>query len=237
MDKKIADKSSEIPLCVDLDGTLVNSDTLIESCLLLLKKNPLYILLMLIWLTGGKAQFKANVNQRSKLDATSLPYNEQLLDWLREQQASGRKLVLVTAAHANIAQAVADHLQLFQQVIASTPSHNLSAGNKRGELDKIYGIRGYDYAGNSRDDLAVCQHSRRAIVVNASSAVSTAASKLSKVERSFPRQHRTTTALLRAMRPRQWSKNLLIFVNILMAHQLTDGALLGATVFAFIAFC
>ncbi|MEZ5501330.1 MAG: hypothetical protein R3E50_01265 [Halioglobus sp.] len=107
------------PLCVDLDGTLVNTDTLIESVVLLAKSNPLYILAMLAWLFTGKARFKENVAKRTSLDVDTLPYNQPLLEWLRQQQLAGRALVLVTAANQRIAMAIGD-LAAVLRVIAST---------------------------------------------------------------------------------------------------------------------
>jgi 4-hydroxybenzoate polyprenyltransferase len=225
-----------IPLCVDLDGTLVHSDTLAETALLLLKRNPLYIFSMLVWLFSGKANLKEQIAARAEIDVTILPYNQALLEWLREQ-ADTRPLVLVTGANGRIANSIADHLDIFPQVIASSGRHNMSAGTKRDELDRQFGSNGYDYAGNSRDDLKVWAHCRRAVVVNATAAVAGRAAKLVPVEKEFPRLYDSSSELFRALRPHQWSKNLLLFVNILMAHQLSDQNLMLSTVIAFMAFC
>jgi 4-hydroxybenzoate polyprenyltransferase/phosphoserine phosphatase len=230
-------QSQGIPLCVDLDGTLVNSDTLVESSLLLVKQNPLYLFAMLYWLLSGKANLKEQIASRTTLDVTILPYNQKLLDWLRSQHTAHRPLILVSAANHRIAEAVGGHLNLFSKVMASTSTHNLSAENKREALDGQFGQGNYDYAGNSADDVPVWAHCKRAVVVNASEAVLAKATKVTDIECVFPRESKALPQLLKAMRPRQWSKNLLIFVNILMAHQLTDTAMMASTVVAFIAFC
>ncbi len=227
----------EPPLCVDLDGTLVNTDTLVESALLLAKLNPLYVFAMLFWLLAGKANLKEKIACRITLDVTTLPYNQPLLGWLREQRAGGRNLVLVTAANHRIADATSDHLQIFSRVIASSSTRNLSAGTKLAELVRLFGARGYDYAGNSRDDLKVWSDARKAIPVNAGSGLSGRAAKLAEIEVSFPVGHNTALALISAMRPHQWSKNLLIFVSILIAHKYTDATLLSSTIIAFVSFC
>jgi hypothetical protein len=91
--------NDRVPLCVDLDGTLVNTDTLVESAVLLVKINPLYILAMLFWLLWGKASLKEKIATRTALEVTTLPYNQVLLDWLNQQTATGRKLLLLTAAN------------------------------------------------------------------------------------------------------------------------------------------
>lgn len=225
-----------IPVCVDLDGTLVKTDTLVESALQLVKKNPFYIFSLLVWLFQGKAFLKDQIAERTKLDVALLPYNTDLLSWLRSLQDS-RRIVLVTAANAKIANAVADHLQIFSDVIASSPGQNLSGVDKRDELDKLYGRGGYDYAGNSSDDLHVWEHSNEAIVVDAKPSVLATVRATSNVARVYSSDKNIPKLVFKAMRPRQWIKNLLIFVNILMAHQLSDVALMMSTLAAFIAFC
>jgi len=232
-----ANKKEDIPLCVDLDGTLVNSDTLVETAFLLVKANPLYLFSMLFWLLSGKAHLKEQIASRTSLPVATLPYNQPLLDWLREQADAGRRLVLVTATNFRVADAIQAHLQLFTEVIASTSTHNMSASRKRDELVERFGRGGYDYVGNSRDDLEVWASARRAVVVNASPAVAAQAQPLEAVEATFPMSHNPWTELLRGMRPHQWSKNMLIFVSIFVAQTYTDAGLLASTVLAFISFC
>jgi 4-hydroxybenzoate polyprenyltransferase/phosphoserine phosphatase len=225
------------PLCVDLDGTLVNTDTLVETSLLLLKRNPLYFLMMFVWLLSGKANLKEQIASRTHLDVSNLPYNQPLLGWLREQRGEGRVLVLVTAANYRIANAVRDHLELFTEVSASSGELNLGGVKKRDELDRRYGKGAYDYVGNSADDLEVWEHCRRAVIVNARPSTIAKAASMASVEKEFPREFGQIRALIKAMRPHQWSKNLLIFVNLLMAHELANTGLLISTIVAFIAFC
>lgn len=150
-----------VPLYVDLDGTLVRTDTLHESVLLLLRASPLYLLRMLWWLLGGKAAFKRKVAEHACPAPEQLPYTSALLDWLRAQQAQGRPLVLATAADARIAQAVAGHLGGFADVLASNAGAerlNLSRQHKRAAIEqhaRAHGHSAYAYAGNSADDLPV----------------------------------------------------------------------------------
>ena len=224
-------------LCVDLDGTLVNTDTLVESALLLIKLNPLYLVAMVFWLVGGKANLKEKIANRVSLDVTTLPYNQILLEWLQKQLGLGRELCLVTAANQRIAHAVADHLGIFSRVVASSASNNLSARHKRDELARLFGEGGFDYAGNSRDDLVVWSICRNAVVVNAGVAVASRAEKIANVEAVFPRTSSEARALVIAMRPYQWSKNLLVFVSILIAHRYNEFELLSSTIIAFLAFC
>lgn len=229
--------ADEVPICVDLDGTLVRTDTLVESALLLLKDSPLSLFAMLLWLLGGKAHLKQQLAERVLPDPALLPYHKGLLRWLRDRKAEGRRLILVTAANNRIAEAVADHLEIFDQVIASCETRNMSAHTKAGELASRYGVRGFDYVGNSNDDLPVWTSCREAVVVSAPEEVAEAARGRAAVAAEFPPEVSPLRALLTAMRPHQWSKNLLLFVSIVIGQAFTDGALLAATILAFIAFC
>ena len=154
------------PLVVDLDGTLVKTDLLVESFLALLKQNPLYIFVCLLWLFKGKAYLKQQIAQRVVLDVRVLPYHDRFLDDLKTQHAQGRRLVLATATDERLAQQVAKHLQLFDAVFASDGNTNLSGVCKRDRLVAEFGAQGFDYAGNDWADLAVWSVACQAIVVN-----------------------------------------------------------------------
>src|SRR5690606_35440020 len=177
--------SSKVPVCVDLDGSLIHSDLLLESFLLLIKRNPLYLLLIPFWLLGGKARLKAEIASRVQLDGAWLPYTKPFVAWLKEQKRQGRALWLCTASDHRLAQAVADHLGIFDGVLASDGQRNLSGSNKAAELVKRFGEKGFDYCGNHRVDLAVWRHARAAIVVNASQALVAQARAVTEVATSF----------------------------------------------------
>jgi haloacid dehalogenase-like hydrolase len=174
-----------VPLCVDLDGTLIRSDLFVESLFALLRKNVAYLFLIPVWLMRGKAYLKHQIAQRVDLDVTLLPYHGPFLNYLREQRAAGRRLVLVTATHHKYAREVAAYLDLFEQVLATDDTTNLSGTDKRARLTVDYGAHGYDYAGNSRKDLEVWSEARRAVVVAPDRGVKTGAERLATLERSF----------------------------------------------------
>src|SRR5487761_2453390 len=159
-------QASGIPLCVDLDGTLVQTDTLAEGLFALAAdRRLLWCLAALIF--SGRAAFKQQVADAAVLDMALLPFNQELLDYLRSEKAAGRTLILATAADAAVAQAVADHLNLFDEVIASDGVHNLKGSAKAAVLVRRLGERGFAYAGDSRADLPVWQRAQSAVVVNA----------------------------------------------------------------------
>lgn len=227
--------SSDFPLCIDLDGTLTPTDTLHESLLLLAKEKPATLLALPSWLRQGKAVFKRRLADEVTLDCSVLPYREDLLAWLQAQRDGGRKLILVTAADRSIAEAVASHLQLFDEVIASEGGDNLSGERKRRALVARFGERGYDYAGNDTVDVAVWRSAREAIVIG-DTALQNAAAQVAAVGPTFPPQRASLKLWLKAARLHQWVKNALIFVPALLAHTIAQPAVLLDAILAFIAF-
>lgn len=233
-----APKPELIPLCVDLDGTLVKTDTLLEAALALLRDDPLCALLFPLWLLRGRAYFKRRIAERSPLEAASLPYNQELLELLRAARRSGRRLVLATASDEILARKVADHLGCFNEVVASDGRRNLKGRAKREELEARFGARGYEYAGDSRADLPVWEGAQRAIRVDAAGGLSAATGEQGWLQRPLApaAPARTAFALLRACRPRQWVKNVLLFVPIITAHKLGSPVMVGKALLAFLAF-
>jgi phosphoserine phosphatase len=207
---------------IDLDGTLVLTDMLHESALRALREKPLNSLRIPFWLLRGKAALKSNLADLTAFNPTSLPYNQDLVDWLKLQRAQGRKLILCTASDYSIATAISKHLDIFDEVIASDGVTNLAGSHKSKALEQRFGHAGFDYVGNSRDDLDVWQHARRAIVVNASVEVTKKAATYCKVERVFHSPPLGIDSWSRVLRLQQWLQNLLIFVPFLAAHQFTD---------------
>jgi apolipoprotein N-acyltransferase len=163
--------ANQVPLCVDLDGTLIKTDLLWESLARLLRRNPFQLLPVLFWWTRGRANLKRQLVRRVTVDPAALPYHGPFLAWLREQKAAGRKLVLVTASDHDMALPVANHLGLFDEVLGSDGKTNLRGANKLKVLIAKFGERGFDYAGNSSVDFTVWRGAREAVVVNASAAV------------------------------------------------------------------
>jgi len=155
----------DVPLCVDLDGTLLRTDLFYESLLALLARKPFILFLLPVWLLRGKAALKREIASRVNLDVATLPYNNQLIAELMASRH--RKRVLCTASDSALADKVAAHLGLFDLVLASDGERNLSGPRKAATLVEHFGERGFDYAGNATIDLHVWRHARRAWVINA----------------------------------------------------------------------
>jgi len=216
------------PLCVDLDGTLIATDSLWESILVLLRQNFWLSFLLPIWLLKGKAYFKHQISQYSSLDVATLPYNEQVLDFLKLNK--DRKLVLATAANQKIAQAVAEYLQIFDEVMASDEQVNLIGVNKRDALQKKFGT--YSYIGDSSADIPILQAAQEAYLVSPSPSLL----QQCPAKKIFVAPKPTLKTWLKALRPHQWVKNVLIFLPLMLAHQILDTAKLTDTMLAFFAF-
>jgi 4-hydroxybenzoate polyprenyltransferase len=224
------------PLCVDLDGTLTGSDLLYESVIQCLKHQPLLCLLWPLWLLRGKAYFKRQLAQRQNVNPATLPYNDELLDWLRKEHRAGRPLILCTASDEILARKVADHLGIFSEVIASDGAQNVSGARKCKVLVDRFGSQGFDYVGNSRTDVAVWRRCHSAVVVNASRGVVESSRQVAPVERIFPRTA-SKFAMVRMLRPYQWLKNLLIFVPIVTGHHIMEFRLVARSAVMFACFC
>jgi len=227
---------TSFPLVVDLDGTLVKTDLLIESLFSLIRRNFLYLFVLPFWLLRGKAYLKRQISERVTLDVSVLPFHRELLNHLKGQFAIGRRLVLATATDERIARQVASHLQLFERVLGSNGTINLLGRCKRDRLVTEFGEKGFDYAGNDRRDLAVWSSARRAILGGSSRRLSQRAGLIAEVEGVFHGRRRGIKSWIQALRLHQWLKNLLVFIPLVMAHRFRELDLLAKTFIGFLAF-
>ncbi|MYM91334.1 UbiA family prenyltransferase [Rugamonas sp. FT82W] len=233
--------ADDLPLVVDLDGTLIKTDLLVETASSFLIEQPWRAGSLLGWLAAGRSTLKARLAEDTRVELASLPYNEELLDWLRAEKQRGRRLVLATASHQSLADGVAAHLGLFDEVLGSDAATNLKSHAKREALVARYGERGYEYVGNDWPDVAIWRGAARAHVVSRSPRLIEAASQHGNLGRVMGDGRLSPLAgLLRAMRPHQWLKNLLVLMPLLAAHQYGDPlsvmhALLALLVFSLTA--
>ncbi|RMC99268.1 UbiA family prenyltransferase [Aquitalea palustris] len=228
--------NNAVPLCVDLDGTLIYSDMLHESTLSMLKVKPFAALRLPGWLLQGKAVLKEKVAAAGDFNPATLPYNQAFVDWLRTQHAQGRRLILCTASDQKIAQRIAEHLQVFDEVMASEGAVNLAGANKADALVQRFGEKGFDYAGNSSADIAVWEHARKAVVVNASATVLQDAESCVEVEQVFAGPNKGIAVWRRVLRMHQWLKNILLFIPLIAAHRIADMDAWLSLLLGFLAF-
>ncbi len=222
-----------VPLVLDLDGTVVRGNLLVETALAFLKAHPLKAFLMIVWLLRGRAVLKQQLAMRAEVDVESLPLNHELLAYAAEQAGQGRQVFIATAANRAIAEKVAKRIPFASGVIASDERVNLKGPAKASALAERF-ADGFDYAGDARADLAVWKLAHAAVVVEAMPAVAAAAGRIADVARVFPRKPMLKT-VARSLRPHQWAKNALIFVPLVLSGRLGDATALAATMAAFLA--
>src|SRR3989338_7965831 len=224
------------PIAVDLDGTLVKTDTLFELWLRLAKRDASVVFKSAWWLRKGLAYFKGRLVGQAQINVATLPYHLAVLDYLTTQRIADRKLWLVTARDSRIARQVAEHLQIFEGVMGTEEGVNLSGRNKATALVNKFGLRGFDYIGNSRKDLAVWEKAGTAHAVTNSDRLRRIVAKTTLVGKVWRSKRSALKAMWAAIRPHQWVKNLLLLIPMLADHQLNwiVGVKAGR---AFVVFC
>lgn len=221
---------------VDLDGTLVRTDLFVEAILQFLKKNPLNLFPVLLWVFRGIPYTKARIAQQIGLEAADLPYETDLLDYLRLQKEAGRHLILATASHRIYAEKVAAHLGLFSSVLATEEDRNLKGSNKLAAIRDKAGSDAFTYAGDSTADSPIWAAAGSGIFVNAPASDVAAAQAAGTAEKIIASRPPVWRAFIKSMRPHQYAKNALIFVPIFTSQMHLPAAGFLAALLAFICF-
>jgi len=222
-------------LIVDLDGTLIRTDLLHETFWSAFARDWRTPFKALRALFSGKAKLKAFLNRASEVDITRLPYNDTVIAYIKEFRANGGRTVLATASNQAIAQEIATHLNLFDEVYGSGPSHNLKGENKALFLSSRFGEKSYLYIGDSRADLHVWAQAEKAITINAGRSLRQSVQLINPNHEHIGSSNGALSTYLKAVRPHQWLKNILVFLPAFAAHQLESSVLLESLI-AFLAF-
>ncbi|MDR3741655.1 MAG: UbiA family prenyltransferase [Terracidiphilus sp.] len=222
------------PLCVDLDGTLIKSDSLQDAFFQFLRRFPLELWRVPLWLLKGKARLKLEIARRAPLDPARLPYNVAVRTFLQAQRRLGRPVYLATGADSALAERVARHLGLFDGVLASDGVTNLTHASKLRSLKERFGS--FDYIGNARADLPLLAGAREAMVANPTLPLRLALrTRRIPIAHTFIDRRPLLRSILKAVRVHQWAKNILLFVPLAMSHHFSLRAL-GAAMAAFFCF-
>lgn len=227
---------SKLPLVVDLDGTLIFTDMLYESAIQFLKKKPWGLFSLFFKLLQGKASLKSFLAKNVAIQADILPYNQTLINYIKQQKKMGQKVILCTATHSKIAENIASYLNLFDEVIASDANKNIIGEKKADILNQTFGKGNYIYAGNSKEDIPVWKSAQQAILVNTPKTVAKKAKQQNNILLTMTPQNQSVKTWFKALRVHQWLKNILIFIPLIAAHQLQSLAALQHLLFAFFAF-
>lgn len=221
---------------VDLDDTLVRTDTLWESFVLLLKQKPWLASLLPFWLFRGKAALKRRFAEHIHLSPSDLAYHDDVLEFLRDRKIAGAEIVLATAADTRVARIVADHIGLFSSVLASDGTTNLVGHKKLEAIRRHAAGRAFEYIGDSAVDIPIWQSADLAHIVQRGATVVRTLPPGIRIGRIFDHESPNLQTILRLLRIKQWIKNFLLFAPLLLAHQLTEQRLIWVALAAFFSF-
>ncbi|MBF0620983.1 MAG: UbiA family prenyltransferase [Magnetococcales bacterium] len=228
---------SDTPLCVDLDGTLIRTDLLVEGAFRLLRKNLLYLFLLPFWLLKGKANLKEQIANRVIPEPTRLPFHPDFLAFLKQEHQRGRKLILATASDRRYGNAIANHLGIFNEVFGTEKGINLAGNGKKRLLVERFGDGGFAYAGDARVDHAIWQHASEIIVVNPRPGVLKMLKQAGhSIHQLFDEKPGSLKQWIKALRLHQWMKNILLFAPLVAGHRFLNPDDLLNTTIGFIAF-
>jgi 4-hydroxybenzoate polyprenyltransferase len=222
-------------LVVDLDGTLLRSDMLFESFWSAFGRDWCGPFLSVAALSGGRASLKRYLANASAVEASTLPYDHEVIAYVKTWRQSGGRTALVTASDSGFAAAIAEHLEIFDEVHGSDGKLNLKGEHKGQFLEDQFGAKGFAYMGDAKADLPVWKRAAKAITVNAPTTLRREAENASDSVEHLVTHARTIKPYIKALRPHQWLKNSLVFLPMLAAHQL-DGETFLLSLLAFICF-
>jgi len=230
-------QQEELPLYVDLDGTLVLTDLMYEQFLALVKAQPWRWPQVLFWLSKGKARFKHEVSRRVDIDPATLPYNRPLLKDLKDLAKEGRAIHLATGSDQSIAVSVSEYLGLFEDILASDGHTNLIGKAKLDAIVAHNHDEPFAYVGDSGHDRVILAAASQAWLVRPSASLRQSIGKQGNIVKTYERRAHPWKAMLRAIRPHQWTKNVLLFVPLFSAHAWSELTAWRAAMMAFLAFC
>lgn len=223
------------PLVVDLDHSLVRTDTLVESVLDLGFRRPIALTRAMLLMLRSRTLFKRGIAELVTLDYATLPYNQDVVAFIQDRRAAGGAVFLVTAADQSIADGVARHLGLFDGAIGSDGAHNLKGEAKATALVSRFG-NDFDYIGDSVADLPVWDVCSDAYLVGSSGTARRKLERRGGLAGHFPAARMTPRDWVKALRLHQWSKNLLLFVTVFLGQHLSQPQVVLTTIAGFFAF-
>ncbi len=210
--------SDNTPIIVDLDGTLIKTDILWESLILLAKNSPLKLFFLPFWLSKGKAYLKSKIADSVTPDVSVLPYSSEISDFLKKSKTENRRIVLASASDERLVKKIASHLGLFDDAFGSTVENNLRGERKLELIKEITNENGFEYIGNEKADIPIWNASKRAYVYSSSRSLRNKVSEREKGIHFFRKPSPDIMVFFRAFRVHQWIKNILLFVPLVLAH-------------------
>lgn len=225
-----------VPIYVDLDGTLVRTDLLVESTLAMIRDNPISLLHLPFWLLRGRAYLKEQIAKRARLRFDLMPYNKELIVHLSAEKEKGRMLVLATASDQGIAHGINRHLGLFDRVMGSDGARNLKGKHKLESILQTQQGRPFDYVGDSSADIPIFEAARIVTLVDPPTHIARQMQRARKEHKVIRHPRGGAMAMLKGMRMYQWLKNVLIFVPLFTSHNWFDQVKVTHSLLGFLCF-
>lgn len=222
-------------LVVDLDGTLLRSNMLVESFWSAFGRDWRSPFLALVALSRGRARLKRHLALASAVEAATLPYDSRVIGFVQAWRAAGGRTALVTAGDRVFAKSIAAHLGIFDEVHGSDGKINLKGDRKGRFLEERFGRKGFAYMGDTKADLHVWKRAAKSFTVNAPASLCREAERVSESVEHLVTETKSVKPYIKELRPHQWSKNVLVFLPMLAAHQL-DGQTFFLSLLAFLSF-
>ncbi len=229
-----------VPLFVDLDGTLIATDVFCESLVSAVKLPLRHVVRLPLWISRGRPELKRELSQHVTPDAHSLPYHADVIEFIKSERQRGRPIILATATARRWAEQMAQHLGLFDDVLASDSQRNLKGPRKLEGIEdycREHGYTSFGYMGDARADLSIWRKAAEVYVVAPSAGLLSAVRRIAEPAGVFGRRPSRLRAVWKVMRPHQWVKNILLLAPLVLAHQVSDTSRLLATIWGFVAFC
>ncbi len=211
-------KEKEIPIFVDLDETLIKTDIFWELLIYFIKQHPLKLYLLPVWLLRGRSVLKAELTNHVAIDVTVLPYNQQIINFLKKEKKKGRKLILASASPKKVVKKIAKYLNLFSDVIASDKKHNIKSRKKLEAIQEYNKNKPFGYIGDCGADVPIWKAANNVYVVTRWKLFAKKMKQQFRDAVVFLEKTSIVTTL-KALRPHQWIKNTLVFLPFFFAHK------------------
>lgn len=232
----VADTKAEIPLCVSCEHALLKTDVLAEAIFLLIRRNFLNLFLLPIWLLRGRAELIRKVSEGIRINWHTVPIREAVVHRMRAARSDNRQVLLLTSLPQSWGDDLCAEFECSRAIVIDENASATQAANTGSSLADLFGVRGFDYIGDGRQDLPIRQSARRVVIVSSKRSIIAQAKRQSSVESVIPAGRAGVFKILKMIRVHQWLKNCLILVPLLAAHRLSSLHSIGIAAVAFLAF-
>jgi 4-hydroxybenzoate polyprenyltransferase len=226
----------DVPLCVNCDYALLKTDVFQEAVFLFIKKSPLNIFRLAIWILRGRSELIQRVSAEVQINWRTVPRMDAVVQRMRAAHGDNRPVFLLTSMPEKWAQEVSAEFQFSKHILIGNATAGASANDPAAQVTNRFGLGGFDYIGEGRRDLSICKAARNTLIVASDRVDTTADGRNSSTQSVTVSDRPGPLVILKMIRVHQWLKNFLILVPLLAAHRLTSVRSIGLAAVAFLAF-